>query len=121
MAFTGSVRSGKAVATQCAGTLTPMLLELGGKDPAIVSEDADLDEAAAHIVWGLQNAGQGCISLEVAYVVDRYVQPTVLVGVPVDALAVTEETIGPTLAIVRVADVEEGTRSLFSSASPAMP
>jgi succinate-semialdehyde dehydrogenase / glutarate-semialdehyde dehydrogenase len=71
VAFTGSVRSGKAVAAQCADTLTPTLLELGGKDAAIVAEDADLDEAAAHITWGaLQNAGQGCISLEVAYVVE---------------------------------------------------
>jgi succinate-semialdehyde dehydrogenase/glutarate-semialdehyde dehydrogenase len=52
VAFTGSVRSGKAVAAQCAGTLTPMLLELGGKDAAIVAEDADLDEAAAQL--GLQ-------------------------------------------------------------------
>jgi acyl-CoA reductase-like NAD-dependent aldehyde dehydrogenase len=48
-----------------------MLLELGGKDAVVVAEDADLDAAAAHITWGaLQNAGLGCISLEVAYVVD---------------------------------------------------
>jgi aldehyde dehydrogenase (NAD+) len=52
VAFTGSVRSGRAVAAQCAATLTPMLLELGGKDPVIVAEDADLDEAAAHITSG---------------------------------------------------------------------
>jgi acyl-CoA reductase-like NAD-dependent aldehyde dehydrogenase len=46
-----------------------MLLELGGKAPVIVAEDADLDEAAARITWGaLQNTGQACISLEVAYV-----------------------------------------------------
>jgi succinate-semialdehyde dehydrogenase / glutarate-semialdehyde dehydrogenase len=71
IAFTGSVRSGKAVAAQCAGTLTPMLLELGGKDGVIVAEDADLDDAVKHIAWGaLQNTGLGCISLEVAYVVD---------------------------------------------------
>jgi len=71
VAFTGSVRSGRAVAAACAITLTPMLLELGGNDAAIVAADADLDEAAAHVTWGaLQNAGQGCISLEVAYVVD---------------------------------------------------
>ena len=172
VAFTGSVRSGRAVAAQTAATLTPMLLELGGKDPVIVAEDADLDDAAAHVTWGaLQNSGLGCISLEVAYVVesvydsfvekvsalarevragsdddaemgtvplaaqiptirhhiedalaggatasvggpdtatgDRYVQPTILVDVPPTALAATEETFGPTLAIVKVADTEE--------------
>jgi succinate-semialdehyde dehydrogenase / glutarate-semialdehyde dehydrogenase len=71
VAFTGSVRSGRAVAADCARTLTPALLELGGKDAAIVADDADLDAAAAHVTWGaLQNAGLGCISLELAYVVD---------------------------------------------------
>ncbi|MFJ3802864.1 aldehyde dehydrogenase family protein [Streptomyces sp. NPDC090088] len=171
VAFTGSVASGKAVAAQCAGTLTPVLLELGGNDGVIVAEDADLDEAAAHVVWGsLQNTGHGCISLEVAYVVEsvhdefvekvaelarqvragsgddaqigpvplpsqvpvirehiadalehgatavvgglaavgeRYVSPTILAGVPFDALAANEETFGPTLAITRVADTDE--------------
>jgi len=59
------------VAAQCAQTLTPVLLELGGKDGVVVAEDADLDEAARHIVWGaIQNTGHGCISLEVAYVVE---------------------------------------------------
>ncbi|GAB7045374.1 aldehyde dehydrogenase family protein [Catenuloplanes indicus] len=72
VAFTGSVASGRAVAAACAHSLTPMLLELGGNDGAVVAEDADLDRAAAHITWGaLQNAGLGCISLEVAYVVDE--------------------------------------------------
>ena len=71
VAFTGSVRSGKAVAAQCATTLTPALLELGGNDGVIVAEDADLDNAAKHIAWGsMQNAGLGCISVEVAYVVE---------------------------------------------------
>ena len=171
LAFTGSVNTGKTVAAQCAQTLTPVLLELGGKDGVIVAEDADLDEAAKHIVWGaIQNTGHGCISLEVAYVVEsvhdafvekisdlakqvrvgsddaaeigpvplptqipiirehiqdaldrgatatvggldavgeRYVTPTILVGVSPDALAVTEETFGPTLAVVKVADTEE--------------
>ncbi|MER7164903.1 aldehyde dehydrogenase family protein [Micromonospora sp. NPDC000207] len=173
IAFTGSARSGRAVAAACASRLTPMLLELGGNDAVVVADDADLDSAAAHITWGaLQNAGLGCISLEVAYVVDavhdalvakiaahagrvhagsgdddligpvplpaqipvirhhiadalqrgatavvgapadgttddRYVQPTILVDVPPDALAATEETFGPVLSIVRVRDVEE--------------
>lgn len=71
VAFTGSVNSGRAVAAACASTLTPALLELGGNDAVVVAEDADLDLAGASIAWGaLQNAGLGCISLEVAYVVD---------------------------------------------------
>ncbi|WP_336493046.1 aldehyde dehydrogenase family protein, partial [Methylobacterium nigriterrae] len=58
LAFTGSVATGKTVAAQCAQTLTPVLLELGGKDGVIVAEDADLDEAAAHVLWGaVQNTG----------------------------------------------------------------
>ncbi|MFD4675992.1 aldehyde dehydrogenase family protein [Lentzea sp. NPDC058450] len=171
IAFTGSVRSGRAVAADAAARLTPLLLELGGNDGVIVAEDADLDLAAARITWGaFQNTGLGCISLEVAYVVDsvhdelvariaeqtarvrvgsgegdhigpiplvsqidvvrehvedalsrganavvggprtdggRYVPPTVLVDVPGDALAVTEETFGPVLSIVRVRDTDE--------------
>lgn len=171
LAFTGSVATGRTVAAQAAKTLTPMLLELGGKDGVVVAEDADLDEAAAHIVWGaMVNTGHGCISHEVAYVVesvhdefvekisdlarkirvgseqdseigpvplptqipiirehikdalqrgakavvggleavgDHYVSPTILVGVSTDSLAATEETFGPTLAIVKVADTDE--------------
>lgn len=52
VAFTGSVRSGRAVAAASAPTLTPLLLELGGKDPVIVAEDADLDEAPPRISPG---------------------------------------------------------------------
>ncbi|MFI7080405.1 aldehyde dehydrogenase family protein [Micromonospora sp. NPDC049903] len=181
VAFTGSVRSGRAVAADCAARLTPALLELGGNDAVVVAQDADLDSAAAHITWGaLQNAGLGCISLEVAYVVDavhdtlvekiaahagrvhagsgdddligpvplpaqipvirhhvadalrrgatavvgrpadggtddRYVQPTILVDVPPDALAATEETFGPVLAIVRVRDTEEAITRINAS------
>lgn len=179
LAFTGSVTTGKTVAAQCAQTLTPVLLELGGKDGVVVAEDADLDEAAKHVVWGaMQNTGHGCISLEVAYVVesvhdefvekvselakqvrvgsgedaeigpvplptqipiirehirdalergatatvggldavgDRYVTPTVLVGVTPDSLAATEETFGPTLAVVKVADTEEAIAHINAS------
>ncbi|MHB8670705.1 MAG: aldehyde dehydrogenase family protein [Acidimicrobiales bacterium] len=71
VAFTGSVRTGKRVMQAAADTLTPVLLELGGKDPMIVCADADLDRAAAGAVWGaFQNAGQTCISVERVYAVD---------------------------------------------------
>ena len=52
-----------------AKNLTPVVLELGGKDPAIVCRDADLDRAARGIVWGaFMNAGQTCASVERVYV-----------------------------------------------------
>jgi len=67
--FTGSVGTGRAVMKAAAETLTPVVLELGGKDPMIVLDDADLDLAARGAVWGaFANAGQVCASVERAYV-----------------------------------------------------
>ena len=67
--FTGSVATGKKVMAAAAKNLTPVLLELGGKDPAIVCRDADLDRAAKGIVWAaFMNAGQTCASVERVYV-----------------------------------------------------
>ncbi|WP_458691036.1 aldehyde dehydrogenase family protein [Nocardia tengchongensis] len=67
--FTGSTRTGKAVAAHCVQTLKPYSLELGGKDPAIVLADADLDHAARGIAWGgLFNSGQTCVAIERVYV-----------------------------------------------------
>ena len=55
--------------TAAARNLTPVLLELGGKDPAVVCRDADLDRAARGVVWGaFVNAGQTCASVERVYV-----------------------------------------------------
>jgi acyl-CoA reductase-like NAD-dependent aldehyde dehydrogenase len=69
--FTGSVRTGKRVMAAAADTLTPVLLELGGKDPMIVCADADVTRAARGAVWGaFQNSGQTCMSVERVYVVD---------------------------------------------------
>ena len=69
VAFTGSVATGRKVAVAAAERLIPCLLELGGKDPMIVCEDADLDRAANAAVWGaFTNAGQTCISVERVYV-----------------------------------------------------
>lgn len=63
--FTGSTATGRAVMRAAADRLTPVSLELGGKDPAIVLKDADLDRAARGIVFGaLFNAGQTCVSIE---------------------------------------------------------
>ncbi|UGT44049.1 aldehyde dehydrogenase family protein [Nocardia yamanashiensis] len=67
--FTGSTRTGRAIAVACGQRLIPYSLELGGKDPAIVLADADIDRAAAGIVYGgLFNSGQACISVERVYV-----------------------------------------------------
>ncbi|MEJ7845482.1 MAG: aldehyde dehydrogenase family protein [Acidimicrobiales bacterium] len=67
--FTGSVATGRRVMAAAADTLTPVVLELGGKDPMVVCADADLDRAARGAVWGaFQNAGQTCISVERVYV-----------------------------------------------------
>ncbi|MFD0820692.1 aldehyde dehydrogenase family protein [Micromonospora zhanjiangensis] len=71
VAFTGSTATAKKVMAACAESLTPVLLEAGGKDAMIVDEDADLDAAAQACVWGaLTNAGQTCIGIERAYVVE---------------------------------------------------
>jgi acyl-CoA reductase-like NAD-dependent aldehyde dehydrogenase len=76
--FTGSVRTGKRVMATAAETLTPVLLELGGKDPMIVCADADLDRAAAGAVWGaFQNSGQTCMSVERVYVDEAVFDPFV--------------------------------------------
>ena len=67
--FTGSVATGKRVAEAAAKYLTPVVLELGGKDPMIVLADADLENAARGAVWGaFANAGQACASVERLYV-----------------------------------------------------
>ncbi len=61
--FTGSVAVGKIVAKAAAENLTPVTLELGGKNPCIVDETANLPLAAKRIVWGkILNAGQTCIA-----------------------------------------------------------
>jgi succinate-semialdehyde dehydrogenase/glutarate-semialdehyde dehydrogenase len=67
--FTGSVATGKRVARAAAEYLTPVVLELGGKDPMIVLADADIRTAARGAVWGaFANSGQACASVERCYV-----------------------------------------------------
>ena len=172
--FTGSVRTGRAIAVRCAERLIPCSLELGGKDALIVLADADLDRAAAGAVWGgMTNSGQACVGVERVYVeapvYDEFVslvtdkvralrqgvdapgsfasdigtmvtasqadivaahvrdaldrgarvvvggqrgqgnsfEPTVLIDVDHSMRCMREETFGPTLAIMRVADEDE--------------
>ncbi|WP_219417788.1 aldehyde dehydrogenase family protein [Pseudonocardia nigra] len=172
IAFTGSTVTGKRVMATCAESLTPVLIECGGKDPLIVDADADLEAAADAAVWGgMSNAGQTCVGVERVYVVDTvadefvarvtakasrlragstgdfgpmtmpaqadvvrrhvedalarggravvggaesvrppFVEPVVIVDVPEDSAAVTEETFGPLLVVNRVPDVDEAVR-----------
>lgn len=171
IAFTGSTATGKRVMAACAETLTPVVIEAGGKDALLVDEDADLEAAADAAAWGaFANAGQTCAGVERVYVHervhdrfvellaeraravhagtdvdakigpmtmprqldvvrrhvadalarggqavvggaeavgDRFAQPTVLVDVPEDSEAVTEETFGPTVTVRKVRDMDE--------------
>jgi acyl-CoA reductase-like NAD-dependent aldehyde dehydrogenase len=69
LVFTGSVATGKRIAAAAAERLLPVLLELGGKDPMLVLDDADVDVASSAAVWGAcVNAGQACLSVERCYV-----------------------------------------------------
>jgi len=71
LAFTGSTATAKRVMAACAETLTPVLVECGGKDALIVDYDADVRAAADAAVWGaMSNAGQTCVGIERVYVVD---------------------------------------------------
>ncbi|HEX6661904.1 MAG TPA: aldehyde dehydrogenase [Sphingomicrobium sp.] len=158
--FTGSTATGKIVAARAAQHLKPVLLELGGKAPLIVLEDADLDEAVAAAAFGaFMNAGQICMSTERIIAVDAIAErfaemlsakaaamPPPAVGEQVDEAAqakvatlvddavekgarrlagnsamvidgVTpemklyrEESFGPVVGIIRVADEEEAIR-----------
>jgi acyl-CoA reductase-like NAD-dependent aldehyde dehydrogenase len=82
IAFTGSTATAKKVMATCAETLTPVVIEAGGKDALIVDSDADVAAAAEAAVWGaMTNAGQTCIGIERVYAVapvyDRFVDAVV--------------------------------------------
>lgn len=108
--FTGSVGGGKAMERAAAGTFTGLGLELGGKDPGYVMEDADLDAAVDTLIDGAMfNSGQCCCGIERIYVheslFDAFVEKAVAIvkgyklGNPLDP----ETTIGP-MANVRFAE-----------------
>lgn len=100
--FTGSVEGGRAIERAAAGTFTPLGLELGGKDPGYVMEDADLDAAVDTLMDGATyNSGQCCCGIERVYVheslYDKFVEKSVAwisnykLGNPLDQ----ETTLGP--------------------------
>lgn len=109
--FTGSVAGGRAIERAAAGTFTGLGLELGGKDPGYVMEDADLDVAVDTLMdAAMFNSGQCCCGIERIYVVeslfDAFVEKSVALvsgyklGNPLDP----ETTLGP-MAQVRFADL----------------
>ena len=74
--FTGSPRVGKLVMKAAADNLTPVTLELGGKSPVIVADNADLELAAYRIAWGkLMNSGQICVTADYALVPEAMLRP----------------------------------------------
>ncbi|MCV6601941.1 MAG: aldehyde dehydrogenase family protein [Cohaesibacter sp.] len=129
--FTGSVGGGKAIEQAAAGTFTGVGLELGGKDPGYVMEDADVDAAVDTLIDGAMfNSGQCCCGIERIYVhaskYDEFVEKAVKIvsnyklGNPLDA----ETTLGP-MAHKRFADevrmqtseaIEAGAKALIDPA-----
>jgi len=124
--FTGSVGGGKAMAVAAAGTFTGIGLELGGKDPGYVMDDANLDGAVDTLIDGAMfNSGQCCCGIERIYVheslFDRFVEKAVAIvngyklGNPLDP----ETTLGP-MAHVRFADeVREQTAEAIAMGAKA--
>jgi acyl-CoA reductase-like NAD-dependent aldehyde dehydrogenase len=109
--FTGSVATGRKVAAACGERLIPCVLELGGKAPAVVCADADLERTANALVWGaFAHNGQVCASVERAYVHDAVYQELVekvvaktralRLGAPTDEVDVGAMTWDQQVAIV---------------------
>jgi acyl-CoA reductase-like NAD-dependent aldehyde dehydrogenase len=125
--FTGSVNGGKAIERAAAGTFTGLGLELGGKDPGYVMEDADLDWAVDVLMDGaMYNAGQCCCGIERIYVAESLFEPFVeksaawvknlKLGNPLDQ----ETTIGP-MANRRFAEAVRGqTRDAVAQGARAL-
>ena len=176
--YTGNARVGRLVMEAASRHLTPVTLELGGKSPVIVADDADLDVAARRITWGkFLNAGQTCVAPDYALVArgvekplveriarsvtefygadpkaspdyarivneqhfrrletllgdgtivvggetdpeQRYIAPTVLEDVPVDAPVMADEIFGPVLPIIPVSGVDEAIAFVNRRAHP---
>jgi len=100
LSFTGSTRTAKLVAAQCASVMTPVVLECGGKDPVIVAADADINRAVDATMWSaLANAGQSCIGAERVYVdekvADEFIARAIELAATIHAGAPGEGNYGP--------------------------
>lgn len=113
--FTGSTKVGRMVARAAADRLLPVVLELGGKDPFIVCDDANIPHAVSLCMRGVfQNAGQNCIGVERVYVQnsvkDKFVEAALAVvqelrlGVDVGAMTMGEKAIDDALHLVKEAE-----------------
>ena len=135
VAFTGSVEGGRAVEASAAGSFVGVGLELGGKDPAYVRPDADLDFAVSNLVDGsFFNAGQSCCAVERIYVhrklygefVERFLAETSrsqILGDPLDPATtlgpVVRERSARAIAAQVSAAVAAGARALLPEWEPA--
>jgi len=124
--FTGSVGGGRAIEKAAAGTFTGIGLELGGKDPGYVMEDADLDAAVDTLIDGAMfNAGQCCCGIERIYVheslFDTFVAKAVeivngyVLGNPLDP----ETTLGPMAHVRFAAEVRAQTAEAIADGAVA--
>jgi acyl-CoA reductase-like NAD-dependent aldehyde dehydrogenase len=123
--FTGSVAAGRTIAHACAERVSPCVLELGGKDAAIVLADANLDRAASGVVWGaLTNTGQSGASIERVYVessiakrfIDKVVVEVNALRPGIDLGSMTTETQHATALAHVSAAKEAGARVLVEGA-----
>ena len=125
--FTGSVAGGRAIERAAAGTFTGVGLELGGKDPGYVMEDANLDQAVDTLIDGAMfNAGQCCCGIERIYVTaalyDAFVQKAVAIvseyklGNPLE----TETTLGPMANVRFATEVRAQTAEAIASGATSM-
>ncbi|AFY34608.1 aldehyde dehydrogenase family protein [Calothrix sp. PCC 7507] len=112
--FTGSVATGRKVAEAAARNFIPAFVELGGKDPAIVLESANLELATSAILWGaVVNTGQSCLSIERIYVAesifDKFVEKLVLKAQRLKLAHPTVESgdIGPIIAEKQAAIISD--------------
>jgi benzaldehyde dehydrogenase (NAD) len=120
--FTGSTAVGRIVARRAAEQLKPVLLELGGKAPLIVLEDADLDEAVKAAAFGaFMNAGQICMSTERIIVVEavaddfarRFAEKAASMPVPAVGQQIDEAAEGSARALIEDA-LAQGARTIAS-------
>lgn len=119
--FTGSVATGRGVYRAAAERFIPAFLELGGKDPALVFEGADLDLATSSVLWGSTvNCGHSCLSIERVYVQDTVFEPFVaqLVAkaerVRLAHPTVDDGQIGPVISDRQVAIIDEHLRDALA-------
>jgi len=125
--FTGSVSGGRAIERAAAGTFTGVGLELGGKDPGYVCDDADLDAAAETLIdAAMYNSGQCCCGIERIYVAeplfDAFVEKAVAIvsgytlGNPLDP----ETTLGPMAHARFAAEVRAQTAEAIADGANAL-